>query len=141
MAAVLTAMLAAGCGSDPSDVTADDLVGLWGAVSMEFTSHADASVSTDIVASAGATYSIQLFHDRGYTSQLSGPSVPTVVQSGEYAVTDRRLLLTPVNGAVRTLDLSFNQALLTLTEADAAWDFDGDGAAEGATLRMVLDRF
>lgn len=141
VASGLAAAVATGCSDDPSDVTAGELTGLWGAVSMVYTSQADPSLEVDLVGTEGATFSIQLYSDGSYQSQLSGPGVPTEVETGEFAVQNQQLLLSPSGGAQRTLDLSFNHALLTLTEPDTSWDFDDDGTAEAASLEMVLDRF
>lgn len=137
----VTALTSAACADDPSDVTAGDLVGLWGAVSMVYTSQADSTVRADLVGSDGATYSIELFSSGSYESQLSGPSVPTETDTGTYELHDRRLLLAPDTGGQRSLDLQFNRSMLTVHEAQTAWDFDGDGAAEPARLDMVLYRF
>ncbi|HUG39727.1 MAG TPA: hypothetical protein VMM12_04545 [Longimicrobiales bacterium] len=139
-AAGLAALAATACSGDPSDVTAEELVGLWGVISLVYTSQADPSVRADLVA-AGAIYSLRLVSGGTYESRLSGPSVAMDVESGEYDVRGRMLLLTPAGRAQRSLTLRFNESLLTLHEADTAWDFDGDGSAEAAALDMVLDRF
>lgn len=142
-AALVAAVLAApltGCERDPSAVTASELLGLWAAVEMVYTSREDPTVEADLIAD-GATYSIELRSDRTFSSLLSGWLHGSVEEDGTYAVTDGRLLLEPAGGAARTLDLDFNQSLLTVHEAEARWDFDDDGAPDPATLHMVLDRF
>lgn len=130
---------AAGC-EDPTTVTTADLYGLWGAVAMVYTSHADAAVESDLLVE-GATYSIELVSDGRYSSQLAHPSFPTISESGIYEVRNGRLVLSPSGGSDRTLALAFNRSLLTAHEANTGWDFDQDGTMESASLDMVLDRF
>ena len=140
-ALALTVVLAAGCADDPSDVTASDLYGLWGSVSMVYTSQADPTFSVDVVGTEGVTYSLQLISGGTYEAHLSGPGLPATVETGTFLVQNQQLLLFPEDGPDRTLGIDFNQSLLTLREEDALWDFDDDGTSEPAELEMVLDRF
>jgi hypothetical protein len=139
--AAAVALAAPACSDGPSGLTASELLGLWAAVEMVYTSQADPSVRADLVGAEGATYSIELRSDATFESQLSGWMTGTLRESGTFEVRDDRLHLAPAGRPGRTLDLDFNRALLTAYEAEGSWDFDGDGALEPATLHMVLDRF
>lgn len=138
--AAMAGLILTGCSDDPSDLKASELWGLWAAVEMVYTSQADPSVEADLVGEEGATYSIELRSDGTFASLLSGWMQGSVEESGSYDVRGGRLILDNTDGERRTLELDFNQSLLLVHEADASWDFDGDGAREAATLHMLLDR-
>ncbi|HUE77416.1 MAG TPA: hypothetical protein VMM83_05695 [Longimicrobiales bacterium] len=133
--------LLTGCSDDPSQLTASELWGLWAAVEMVYTSQADASVEADLVGEQGATYTIELQSDGTFASLLSLLGTGSAEESGSYEVSGGRLILDPAGGPRRTLELDFNRSLLTAYEADASWDFNGDGTGEAATLHLLLDRF
>lgn len=141
MAAVaVVALGAAGCGDDPSDVSSRDLVGLWGAISMEYTGDADGE-RVDLVGTEGATYSLQLYSAGQYESQLSWPRHGITVEEGTYEVRGGRLILSAAGGGDRSLGIDFNGSLLTLTEPETEWVFQAGGEPVPATLVLVLDRF
>lgn len=131
---------AAGCGGDPSDVSARDLVGLWGAVSMEYASHGGGE-RVDLVATEGATYSLQLYSSGEYEGRLSRPGHGLTVEEGTYEVRGGRLILSAAGAGDRSLAIDFNGSLLTLTDPETEWDFEGAGSTVPASLVLVLDRF
>lgn len=139
--AVAAVAATAGCFDDPSGVTAEELIGLWGAVEMVFTSEADPGQSVDAVGTEGYTYSLQLISGGTYESQLSTPAGEVRADGGTYQVFGDRLTLSSSAGPERSFEVHFNRSLLRLREASSEWDFDGDGTPELATLEMVLDRF
>ena len=143
---IICAMLAAlplavaGCG-DPAGPTEDELIGVWIALEYEYTSQTDMSRSIDLVQEAGATYTIELITGGGYRWRLNTPSAGTLRGTGTYDVDGDQLRLTPADGGdVMVYRLRFNGIYLRLLREDAEYDFDGDGTAEPANFRLLLDR-
>ena len=140
--AVLTALplVAYGCG-DPAGPTEDELIGVWIALEYEYTSQADTTRSIDLVQEAGATYTIELITGGSYRWRLNTPTGGTLRGTGTYDVDGDRLRLTPADGGdVVVYSLRFNGIYMRLSREDAEYDFDGDGTAEPADFRLLLDR-
>lgn len=141
VAGAALALGAFGCSEDPAGVTAADLVGLWGAWEVVYTSDADAATRVDLVNDVGATYSIE-FHATGtYHEQVSEPGRPARSETGAYDVSQGQLVLDPDEGERRELTIVRTASgRLSVREEGVAYDFDGDGVAEPAALELTLDQ-
>lgn len=129
-----------GCSDDGSGPDARELLGIWGAVSYEYTSDADPAQTYDLI-DEGGSYTLELVVGGTYGWTLNTLQGATTGH-GSFTVSAGRLTLTPDGGGASTVySLAFNEVFLTLRNTDAAWDFDGDGAGESAELVLVLDRF
>jgi hypothetical protein len=137
---IMAAALVAGC-SDASGPSADDLIGLWGGLRFEYLSDADPSQSFDLIADAGATFSLELVSGGTYESSLNVPGSAPLPGSGTYAVSSGKLTLTSDAGARQVFEIDFSGTLLELVDRDASYDFDGDQAPDAADLVLLLDRF
>lgn len=136
---VLAAALSA-CSTDGTGPTAEELLGVWGAVEYVYSSQADTTAKVDLLTELGATYSLQLISGGSYETVLHLPE-GTARETGTFDVRGDRLTLTPDGGAPTSYRFTFDQVFLRLTDPDAVYDVDGDGTAEPATLRLRLDRF
>jgi hypothetical protein len=129
------------CGGDggtgPSPET---LVGTWGATKAEFVSVASPSTKVDLVAMSG-TVQLVLTAAKTFTLTVTVPGAPDEVSAGTWSSSDI-LSLTFTSGHAGTMQFQLNLSgnTMTLSGADAEFDFNQDGVDEPAKLNLVLQR-
>lgn len=140
----LTTVFALGCGdgtTEPDGVTLDDFTGSWTATSVVHTNNANSSEQFDIIANGGETR----------VTVLAGGKARTWVEFGTFmdewdaqlSVSGNTLTSTPAEAVrgVRTFTFALVGNTLTLTDANASFDFTLSGATEvSATEVTILTR-
>lgn len=133
--AVFGAATLAGCGGGPTEITLENLVGVWDATEYLYTNHANTSQRVDILAAFGASMTLTVAADGTTTSTFNDGQGNTSSDSGRLDAVDRTLTLAGVAYAAR-----LDGGDLVLLNNAAAYDFDDNGSAESATARITLER-
>jgi hypothetical protein len=143
--AVVATLLISSCG-DTTAPPPETLVGTWNATSVELVSVANPAVQVDLVADFGATVTLVLAEDEDFTLTVAymgeepgGPWGTSSEVSGTWSSTDILTLRTSPTSEWQ-FEIQLNGDALTLTEADASFDFDGNGTPEDAKLSLDLTR-
>jgi hypothetical protein len=143
--ALVAVTLTSSCGSGDTTPPAETLVGTWDATSVELVSKADPAVRVDLVGDLGATVTLVLEADndftltRSYTGNDPGGPWGTGSETGVWSATDVLTLQFSLTSELQ-FEADLDGDLLTLTGADAAFDFDGDDTFEDADLSLELTR-
>jgi hypothetical protein len=144
--ALVAVTLTSSCGSSDTTPPAETLVGTWDATSVELVSIDDPAARVDLVGDLGATVTLVLEADNDFTLTLSytgnepgGPWGTSSEVTGVWSATDVLTLQTSPTSEWQ-FDTDLDGDLLTLTGADAAFDFDEDGTFEDADLSLELTR-
>ena len=136
----LAVMFAAGCsdgGTEVDAITVNDLVGSWTATSVVHTNNANSAEQFGLIANGGETR----------ITVLQGGGVRTWVELGTFsdewdaqlAIDGNTLTSTPVEAVrgVRTYTFTLEGNLLTLTNANASFDFTLSDATEVSTTEVT----
>jgi hypothetical protein len=144
--ALVAVTLTSSCGSSDTTPPAETLVGTWEATSAELVSIDDPAARVNLVGDLGATVTLVLEADNDFTLTLSytgnepgGPWGTSSEVTGVWSATDVLTLQTSPTSEWQ-FDAELDGDLLTLTGADAAFDFGGDGTFEDADLSLELTR-
>ncbi len=121
------------CG-DSTGITVQDLVGDWSATQYRYINAADTTQQVDVI-SLGASFTLTVVADGTASTLYTNPQGGTSSDSGTLSGDATTLTLsgTPFQ-AQRSGDV------LTLTDRSSAYDFDGDGSSEAATLIIRMQR-
>ena len=130
-AMAIVAALVGGCG-DSTGVTLEDLVGTWEAQTYTFS---DGTRSVDLVATQGASFTVTVAVGGAVTTVFDDGVGGTSSDSGEFSADGNALTLV---GETFSATRSGNS--LTLVDATAEHDLDGDGSDDPATLTIQLQR-
>lgn len=115
-------------------------VRLWGGVEFVYSSSSAAQPDVDLIGHLGGNFGIELISGGTFSSELSLPGQAPEITTGTFRVSGDRLTLSPNGLPEQEFRFTFDRIFLTLRDASAAYDFDGDGTAEPATLTILLDR-
>lgn len=126
--------LLAACGSS-TDITVENLEGVWDATVYVFTNQANTSETVDIVAVDQASMVLTVQANGTTSSVFDDGQGGTSSDSGTFTAEGDMLTL----GGI-TFQASLSGDRLTLTNDDAQFDFDDNGSDEPATARITLQR-
>ncbi len=134
MAAALAvgAIACSGDGSNPAD-----LPGTWTASKMQFVNSTYGTV--DLV-SRGGSATLVLNSNKTYTTTVRMPGQPDDVTTGTWNASSDVLSLVESPTSQMEFDYVLSGNTLTLTGADAPFDFNGDGYEEPAKLNITASR-
>lgn len=135
---LLAASLLPGCGKDSVGPELREITGHWNATKIEYVSKGTQE-RADLVALGGAG-SLALEPDRSFLLVIAPPGDPPDSLAGAWELETDLLRLLPAPGGVVAFDAVLAGDKLTLTGADAAYDFDGDGTADPAKQNLELAR-
>ena len=128
------------CSNDGVGPSVDQIVGTWTATKVEYVSVSQPVQTVDLIAEGG-TATLVLNANESYTFTLTPSGEPPVIDTGDWDL-DGDIFTVMPNGT--TFELQFEIALsgntLTLSGADAEYDFDDDQQEEDAKMNLVLVR-
>ena len=131
---MLTLVACGGAGGTPPDLT-----GTWNATKYEFAS-TSTTARADLVAQ-GVSATVTFRADKTYEVVVKSPGQPDEIMAGTFSVSSDVLTLRQTG---RSGDQQFQYTLagntLTLSGADADFDFDANGTTEAAKLNVVAVR-
>lgn len=139
LAAALGSALVA-CGNDSGAPSGQSLYGTWQFTKFEYVSASDASTAVDLVA-GGMTGTVVLNADAIYTATRNDPGIGTQTTTGTWSYSADTFTLKE-SGSIGdwTFDMVVGTDQLTLTGANAEYDFNGDDTAEPAKWNVTLKR-
>ncbi len=114
-----------------------DLAGTWTASKMQFVSSTYGTV--DLVAQGGSA-TLVLDANKTYTTTVRVPGQSDQVATGTWDASSDVLTLTESPTSNMQFDYVLSGSTLTLTGADAPFDFNGDGVEEEAKLNVTASR-
>ncbi len=140
IAAVASALVALACSGDGSSTPSSNLVGTWNVSKYELVSTSSPSTKVELI-SQGGTATIVMKSDGTYQGTSKLPGEPSESVTGTWSASSDVLTMTQVG---MSGNMQFNYSLsgstLTLTGADAEWDFNGDGVEEPAKLNIAATK-
>lgn len=129
----LSTLGAVACG-ESTGITVEDLQGAWNATQYVYTSNEDPTEQVDLIAQ-GASFEMTVTADG---------TVSTLFDDGQGGTSSDAGTLTPDGSTLTISGVAFQAQrsgdLLTLTDATNAYDIDGDGSEESATLEIRMVR-
>jgi hypothetical protein len=130
---------ALGCGDD-EEPSLESISGIWDIAKFEYVNVANSSERVDLVA-LGLTGTVNLNDNGQYVATTEEPGFPpeTVTGTWSYSADTFTLQETGSSGDA-TFDLNVGNDVLTLTGANADFDFDDDGTTEPAKWNITLER-
>ncbi|HEX9582170.1 MAG TPA: hypothetical protein VF970_13795 [Gemmatimonadales bacterium] len=128
------AALLGACGGT-TEITVENLEGTWDATAYVFTNKANSSQTADIVALFGATLTLMVQADGTTTSTFNNGQGSSSSNSGAFTAAGTALTLAGV-----TYQAALDGDRLTLTFDTGEYDFDNNGSADPATVRVSLER-
>jgi len=131
------AAMAVAC-SDDTGPSEDELTGSWLATKVELVSVANPATKVDLVA-LGGTVRLVLSASNTYTLTLVVPGEPQEVITGTWSASEDVLTLTDDDGDLQ-FEMSLSGDTLTLSGADAEFDFNDDSIDEPAKVNLTLVR-
>jgi hypothetical protein len=137
LASIGLAAMACGGSDTPS---LESLSGIWTANRLEYVSVANPTIKVELIA-AGATATLNLNDNGQYAATVTLPGQQPETILGTWSYTGDTLTLRESGSSGdMTFDLSLGNDVMTLTGADAEYDFDDNGVDEPATLNIQLER-
>ncbi|MCU0622083.1 MAG: hypothetical protein MUC69_11345 [Gemmatimonadales bacterium] len=138
--AAFAALALLACGDDAETPSDESLSGLWTATSWEYVNVENRSQRVDLI-DAGGTAEININDTGGYFAQTQLPGEPVESFTGSWDYTSDTFTLFDDTGTTSwVFDLDLGNDRMTLSGADAEYDFDGDGIGEPAEWNMELER-
>ena len=138
---LLTAALGtalAACGGDNTAPSGQTMYGTWQITKSEYVSASDASTAVDLVAQ-GMTGTVVLNADATYTATINEPGLGTQTTTGTWSYSaDTFTLKQSGSTGDWTFDMVVGTDQLTLTGANAEYDFNGDDTPEPAKWNVTL---
>ena len=133
VAVVVFTLAAAACG-DSTDITVEDLVGVWNATNYQYSNNANPNERVDLVAQ-GASFQMTVSADG---------TVSTLLDDGQGSTSSDSGTLNPTGTTLTIAGIAFEAErsghILTLTDETNSYDIDDDGSDEDATLVIQLAR-
>lgn len=130
----------AACGDDDSTGPNSDLIGAWTATEVELVSVADPQVSEELIGQGGAL-EVELNANATFAMTITFPGEAPEDITGTWSAS-QDVLTVQFTQSGFPITWQFDYVLaageLTLTGADALYDFDGDTIDEPATLNVIL---
>jgi hypothetical protein len=140
LAVAVLGALAVACGGDDDEPSIDSVSGTWSIAKFEYVSVANSSVRVDLVAE-GMTGTVVLNDNGQYSATTTEPGFAPETATGTWSyTTDTFTLQETGSSGDWTFDLNVGNDVLTLTGADAEFDFDDDGTPEPAEWNVTLER-
>lgn len=137
---VLLLGAAVACGEDSAGPSQDDIVGTWEATVMEFVSVSAPVDTVDLIADGGSA-TLVLAANGTYTFTVTPVGDPPDVQTGTWELGGEVMTVSPTGLPFSyQFDVVLAGDTLSLSGADAEYDFDGDDVPEAAKLNLVLVR-
>ena len=124
-----------GNGTGPSPET---LTGTWQATKAEMVSQANPATKVDLVA-LGGQVRLVLTGSKTFTLTVSMPGDPDEITTGSWSSSVDLLTLAYASGAWQ-FSMTLSGDPLTLSGADAEYDFNDDGQDEPAKINLVMVR-
>lgn len=139
LAIALLGAAALACGDD-DEPSIESISGTWDIVKYEYVSVENSSERVDLV-TLGLTGTVNLNDNGQYAATIEEPGFTPVTVTGtwDYTVDTFTLQETGSSGDA-TFDMRIGNDVLTLTGADAEFDFDDDGIPEPAKWNVTLER-
>lgn len=140
IAAVAATLVTVACSGGGSSTSSNDLVGTWTVTRYELVSTSSASAKVDLI-TLGGTVTLVMKSDGSYQMTMKVPGEPDETVAGSWNVSGDVLTTTQVGmSGNMQFDCVLSGSTLTLTGADAEWDFNGDGIDDPAKLNMTATR-
>jgi hypothetical protein len=142
--ALLTLLLSTanscGGGDEANAPQPGQITGTWTATKIEYVGKASPSTTVDLI-SAGGAGTLVLNADRSYQLTVTPNNGQPMVTEGTWELDSDVMTMSP-EGLPFDLqfDVGFSDDSLSLTGADAEYDFNGDQNPEQADLNMVFTR-
>ena len=133
--------VALACGDDAAGPSPSEITGTWQATHVEYVSVAQPTVSVDLIVDEDYTVTLVLAANGSYTFTQTPPGEPPQTSTGTWEVDGDVFDVAPTGTQYRLqFEIALSGNTLSLSGADAEYDFDGDDTPEDAKLNMVLTR-
>lgn len=137
----LLVVAALACGDGSVGPAASDITGTWQATQVEYVSVAQPSQSVDLIADEDWTVTLALAANGTYTFTQTPPGEQPQTSTGTWELDGDVFNVAPTGTQYRLqFEIALSGSTLSLTGADAEYDFDDDGSPEDAKLNLVLTR-
>ena len=130
----VAATLVMGC-SDSTGLDLQDLVGTWDAQSYSFVDQATGTMSVDLIATQGASFTLVVTENGSASTVFNDGQGGSSSDSGQFSSDGQNLTL-----AGETFAATRSGNTLTLVDSTSEYDFDGDGSDDLGTLTIILQR-
>lgn len=139
-ALAVTMAVAAGCSSDSTVPSTDDLIGTWRVTKLEFVNVANQTNRVDAIALGGnATMVLNVDHTFSLIATLPGEPTETVAGTWTSSQDTFSMFPTGMSGSW-VFDMSLSGNTLTVSGANVDFDFNDDSVDEPAKLNLVMVR-
>jgi len=133
--------MALACGDDAAGPSPSEITGTWQATKVEYVSTAQPTVSVDLIADEDYTVTLVLAANGSYTFTQTPPGEQPQTSTGTWELDGDVFDVAPTGTQYRLqFEIALSGNTLSLSGADAEYDFDGDQSPEDAKLNMVLTR-
>jgi hypothetical protein len=127
------------CGGD-DEPSIESISGTWDIVKFEYVNVENSSQRVDLVAE-GLTGTVNLNDNGQYAATTEEPGFPPETVTGTWSYTaDTFTLKETGSTGDATFDMDVGNDVLTLTGANADYDFNDDGVPEAAKWNVTLER-
>lgn len=138
-AIALMGAAAIACGDD-DEPSIESISGTWSIEKYEFVNAANTAERVDLVA-LGLTGTVNLNDNGQYVATITEPGFDPETVTGTWSYTADTFTLQETGSSGNSqFDMDVGNDVLTLTGADAEFDFDDDGIPEPAKWNVTLER-
>lgn len=133
---ILASILA--CGDDTEEPNPQNVTRLWHVVSCEYVNAADGAQRVDLVA-AGWVIDLHINDNGAFRYSFTPPGEALDFYDGQWRIDGSELVLTRTGSPFSwSFEVVVQEEAMSMSGADAEYDFDADGSPEAATWNLDL---